>query len=394
MLFGWRRRNEGFEWREHVRTTILVRRADRQKRLDDARMAAIEHVKDVRDRGIDAGKRKAGIVREGAAAGMRRARSAVAAAARGVLELLARGVRQFANAFAGAVKAAPRPAMPRIAGRVGADIAMYGADIPRRWRLLKPYLGPAAGALAVVFVFGAALAPRDLAGKAGSPEDRLVIAAAGISAEPASLQDAQSDRVVYGRARAVSGDLLRVGGTLVKLAGIDAPQPAQPCLKSNGRRWNCAAAATSALRRLVRGKRVSCELSAAAVTGAPAVAHCRAADLDLAAELVGKGYVFAATAGSVDYASNEEQAREAKIGIWRGDVERPEAWRAKIWDEAKRTAPDGCPIKGLVSAKERVYAMPWSQGYTERSIRMAKGERWFCSEDEAQAAGFRLSSQL
>ena len=27
----WRRRNDGFEWREYVRTTILVRRGDRRR---------------------------------------------------------------------------------------------------------------------------------------------------------------------------------------------------------------------------------------------------------------------------------------------------------------------------------------------------------------------------
>ena len=44
-MFGWRRRSEGFEWREYVRTTILVRRADRQRRVEDVRVAALEKVK-------------------------------------------------------------------------------------------------------------------------------------------------------------------------------------------------------------------------------------------------------------------------------------------------------------------------------------------------------------
>ena len=39
-MFGWRRRSEGFEWREYVRTTVLVRRADRQRRIEDVRVAA------------------------------------------------------------------------------------------------------------------------------------------------------------------------------------------------------------------------------------------------------------------------------------------------------------------------------------------------------------------
>ena len=55
-MFGWRRRSEGFEWREYVRTTILVRRADRQRRVEDARVAALEKVKHARDAGVEAGR--------------------------------------------------------------------------------------------------------------------------------------------------------------------------------------------------------------------------------------------------------------------------------------------------------------------------------------------------
>ena len=55
-MFGWRRRSEGFEWREYVRTTILVRRADRQRRVEDVRVAALEKVKHARDAGVDAGR--------------------------------------------------------------------------------------------------------------------------------------------------------------------------------------------------------------------------------------------------------------------------------------------------------------------------------------------------
>ena len=56
-MFGWRKRSEGFEWNEYIRTTVLVRRADRQRRLDDVRLAALAQVKDVRDRGVEASKK-------------------------------------------------------------------------------------------------------------------------------------------------------------------------------------------------------------------------------------------------------------------------------------------------------------------------------------------------
>ena len=55
-MFGWRRRSEGFEWQEYVRTTVLIRRADRQRKIDDVRAAAINKVKDTADRGVAAGR--------------------------------------------------------------------------------------------------------------------------------------------------------------------------------------------------------------------------------------------------------------------------------------------------------------------------------------------------
>ena len=55
-MFGWRRRSEGFEWKEYVRTTVLVRRADRQRRVEDVRAAAVEKVKNAADAGAEAGR--------------------------------------------------------------------------------------------------------------------------------------------------------------------------------------------------------------------------------------------------------------------------------------------------------------------------------------------------
>ncbi len=44
-MFFWRKRNQGFEWREYVRTEILHRRRARRQKLDDAKAAAVFGVK-------------------------------------------------------------------------------------------------------------------------------------------------------------------------------------------------------------------------------------------------------------------------------------------------------------------------------------------------------------
>jgi hypothetical protein len=51
----------------------------------------------------------------------------------------------------------------------------------------------------------------------------------------------------------------------------------------------------------------------------------------------------------------------------------------------------GCVIKGNVSYRtgERIYHLPGQTYYSATRIKPAYGERWFCSEAEAQAAGWR-----
>lgn len=51
-----------------------------------------------------------------------------------------------------------------------------------------------------------------------------------------------------------------------------------------------------------------------------------------------------------------------------------------------------CNIKGNVSTKgERIYHVPGQKYYADTQIQSSHGERWFCSEAEAKAAGWRRS---
>ena len=124
------------------------------------------------------------------------------------------------------------------------------------------------------------------------------------------------------------------------------------------------------------------------------LARCTADGADIAEQLVRGGHVFASNELFASYASSEREAAGAGAGLWSGVAERPSEYRAKKWDEAKRTAPDGCPIKGRVSEIGRVYVLPWSPSYDRVKVRTAKGERWFCSEDEARAAGWKPTTRL
>ncbi|WP_331375505.1 sunset domain-containing protein [Sinorhizobium chiapasense] len=50
-----------------------------------------------------------------------------------------------------------------------------------------------------------------------------------------------------------------------------------------------------------------------------------------------------------------------------------------------------CDIKGNISidSGERIFHVPGQKYYSETRIRPEYGERWFCSEEEAWAAGWR-----
>lgn len=370
-MFGWRKRSEGFEWREYVRTTVLIRRADRQRRIEDVRLSAFEAVKAQRDRGVEAGRAK-----------LKAATGATTSAAgkfcSAVIGLIQRAFSVLwsclAMSFAKA-KSAVRPvSLPGLTPGLAfaRHVAGWISDIPHIVPFGRKHLAYAVAGLTMIAVLGPML-------RGELPTTPASIKLANLL--PASFETA----AITGRASALTGDMLRVNGELVRLQGIEAPGPAHPCFKSNGRRWPCGAAATAALSGLLRGRSISCQMSGVADAGLR-VATCRSGDIDLAAELARTGKVFATSA----YGNEESAAREAHAGIWQNDTVRPEKWREQVWEEAKRSAPDGCPIKGIVRSAARVYAMPWSDGYERERVRQSRGGRWFCNEAEARAAGFSL----
>ena len=51
--------------------------------------------------------------------------------------------------------------------------------------------------------------------------------------------------------------------------------------------------------------------------------------------------------------------------------------------------PAGCLIKGIVSASgERAFIVPGQQNYEQLVIHPDRGDRWFCSDQEARDAGW------
>ena len=213
---------------------------------------------------------------------------------------------------------------------------------------------------------------------------RLVCAfALLLSAPPATAE------TVAGHARVSDGDTLRIGDARIRLHGIDAPELDQTCT-AGGRGWACGDWARGRLARLAEGRQVACTVVEVDAYGR-LVAVCSAAGRDLGAAMVAEGAALAYRRYSDRYLPEEAAARRAGLGIWRGGFEAPEAHRHADDDpgDSPVAGPGGCAIKGNVSASgRRLYHVPGGRDYDATRIDTDRGERWFCTEAEARAAGW------
>ena len=203
---------------------------------------------------------------------------------------------------------------------------------------------------------------------------------------------ARGHAMLTGRADAIDGDTLLVGGIRVRLEGIDAPEAEQTCTDAQGRTWNCGSEAQRFLAGLVATELVHCE-ERGLDTYKRLLGVCRAGAIEVNAELVRRGLAWAFTRYSQSYVAHEAEARRVKAGIWAGSAQPAWEYRAQRWQAAETggEAPAGCPIKGNVTASGRIYHLPWSPWYGRVKMDGARGKRWFCSEAEAIAAGWRAA---
>jgi len=434
-MFGWWKKNDGFEWREYVRTTILLRRKQRKDRIKQAQAAAVDGIKAAGKAGMAAGAQgvaglKPALGRGASAASsvggrmFSRLSTGLGAALAGLRRVLAKGLGPVFAVISPPRLRGPLAVLGTISLLAGlARVPSSGFDAQTQtatgigiaalalaclpWLLsegrlslgwaapfAKPFSGlrrrlpglprwsPALrGWLMIAGLVGTIGGGSWLFARSGT--------SIGTPSVLASLPLVAA-KPIEGRAAGLSGDAIRVGEMLVRLAGIEAPERDQKCKGRGAKGWPCGAAAADALGKLVRGKTAVCEVSGKDDQGRP-LGVCRVDGKDVADELVRGGHVFAASGLFSRYGSAESEARAAGLGVWRGDGERPGEWRAKRWDQAKRASPDGCPIKGHVSAEGRIYVLPWSADYERVKVRANKGERWFCSEQDARAAGWRAS---
>jgi endonuclease YncB( thermonuclease family) len=202
-----------------------------------------------------------------------------------------------------------------------------------------------------------------------------------LSALPASADTS-------GPARVIDGDTFQVAGLTIRLFGVDAPEQDQTCTDANGRDWPCGTWVTQQVTALYDGATLTCQPLDTDSYGRT-VARCYAGDQDIAATLVTAGLALAYREYSWDYDLHEKSAQVTGAGLWSGDFQTPADWRAAQRTPAPEPVSGDCIIKGNISNSGQIYHQPHNRDYADTRIDPSRGERWFCTPEEAEAAGWR-----
>ena len=199
----------------------------------------------------------------------------------------------------------------------------------------------------------------------------------------------------------VDGDTIdvEIGGETyrVRYIGVDTPETVDP-----NRPVGCYGPEASAHNKaLVAGKTLGLEKDVSETDKYGRLLRYVWLDGEMVnADLVRDGYAQVSTyPPDVKYQDTflqlQREARDAGRGLWGAvcasptPATPPAASGGAVCDYSGTSEP---VIKGNISSSgEKIYHVPGQQYYDSTVIDESKGERWFCTELDAQAAGWRKS---
>lgn len=199
--------------------------------------------------------------------------------------------------------------------------------------------------------------------------------------------------------RAVDGDTIEIeGGEKVRYIGIDTPETVDPrkpvqCFGIEASKKN---------KELVEGKMMRLEKD---ITDRDKynrlLRYIYVGDTFINLELVKQGFAYSYSyPPDIKYQDQfvkaQQEAREAKRGLWGACSMDPRVNLSAV-PQVSSPVPvtqdspsDSCTIKGNISTSgEKIYHLLGCGSYAKTQIDESRGEKWFCSEAEAQAAGWR-----
>ena len=202
--------------------------------------------------------------------------------------------------------------------------------------------------------------------------------------------------------------LTAADGKQYRLDGIDVPESDQVCLDERGNLYGCGEAASKALASFIAGRPVQCtDVGPSSQHTDRHIGQCFVDGTDLNHWLVENGWaVNFEPYAKGRFKTDEEAAKAGRLGMWSGCFVSPQDFR--LWlkgaaalrgetcppDARNRLFPDeadqplGFPVKGHYALRafphKGIYHLPSCGSY-----RRTKAKRWFRTETDALAAGFR-----
>jgi endonuclease YncB( thermonuclease family) len=209
-------------------------------------------------------------------------------------------------------------------------------------------------------------------------------------------------------ARGEDANSITVDSKTYRLQGIEAPEADQKCLNEDGELYDCGNRAREELNKYIANRAIRCaDLRVDPAYPRRRIGQCSVDGIDLHHWLVLQGWALNFEPSSKGrFKTDEDDARAGRFGLWKGCFVAPQDFRRwskrtakllgpscpanareKLFPE-EATMPVGCEIKGHYAIRAwpsaGIFHLPSCGSY-----RRTKAKRWFCSEEEALAAGFR-----